>query len=53
MNKFKSGGTAVEYGLIVAAILVAILTLLTAVRGPLIKTFSSIPTQLAERGGNR
>ena len=53
MNKFakdKSGAAAVEYGLIVAAISVAILTLLNAVSAPLIQTFSSIPTQLAESG---
>jgi pilus assembly protein Flp/PilA len=56
MNKFAkndSGGTAVEYGLIVAAISVAILTVLNAVSAPLIDTFSSIPTQLAESGGNK
>lgn len=56
MNKFvkdESGGTAVEYGLIVAAISVAILTILNAVSAPLIQTFASIPTQLAESGGNK
>ncbi|MBO0755639.1 MAG: Flp family type IVb pilin [Bradyrhizobiaceae bacterium] len=55
MNKFakESGGTAVEYCLIVAAISVAILTVLNAVSAPLIKTFSSIPTQLVESGGNK
>jgi pilus assembly protein Flp/PilA len=56
MNKFvkdESGGTAVEYGLIVAAISVAILTVLNAVSAPLIKTFASIPTQLAESGRNK
>jgi Flp pilus assembly pilin Flp len=53
MNKFAkdgSGGTAVEYGLIVAAISVAILTVLNAMSVPLMKTVSSIPTQLAESG---
>jgi pilus assembly protein Flp/PilA len=56
MSKFAkndSGGTAVEYGLIVVAISVAILTVLNAVSAPLIDTFSSIPTQLAESGGNK
>jgi pilus assembly protein Flp/PilA len=56
MNKFakdQSGGTAVEYGLIVAAISVAILTVLNALSAPLIKTVSSIPTELAESGDNK
>jgi Flp pilus assembly pilin Flp len=56
MNKFvkhESGGTAVEYGLIVAAISVAILTVLNAVSAPLIKAVSSIPTELAVNCGNK
>lgn len=53
MNRFakhESGGTAVEYGLIVAAISVAILTALNAMSAPLIKTVSSIPTQITDSG---
>jgi Flp pilus assembly pilin Flp len=56
MNKFakvQSSGTAVEYGLIVAAISVAILTVLNAVSAPLIKTVLSIPSELVESGGNK
>jgi pilus assembly protein Flp/PilA len=56
MNRFakdESGGTAVEYGLIVAAISVAILTVLNAVSAPLIKTVSSIPIELAVSGANK
>jgi Flp pilus assembly pilin Flp len=56
MNRFannESAGAVVEYGLIVAAISVAILTVLNAVSVPLIKTVSSIPTELAVSGANK
>jgi Flp pilus assembly pilin Flp len=56
MNRFannESRGTAVEYGLIVAAISVAILAVLNAVSAPLIQTVSSIPTELAASGANK
>jgi Flp pilus assembly pilin Flp len=54
MNRFAKGGAAaVEYGLIVAAISVAILTIVNVMSAQLIQTISSIPTQLDQRGSSK
>ena len=48
--KDESGATAIEYGLIAAGISVAIIAVVNAVGTQLIKTFSSVSTQLSNAG---